>query len=187
MTFGRFLLAACANDIIPESQNDTMPPRHQVHAVVQYYMSNVYSLMPCFSQTKLFGVLDQLYHQNERQVEEADYWLVYMVLAIGHVAQSRSRDDDHYKQAVDFVARALPFADGALAPGFSTQIQSLLLLTQYSMLDPAHFDSWYIIGFACRAVVDLGFHQEPSMRHITDSAELNARKCIFYCVYSLDR
>ncbi|KAH6695426.1 Zn(II)2Cys6 cluster transcripitional activator [Plectosphaerella plurivora] len=187
MTFGKFVLAASTNEDIPTPQDETLPPRNESLAVVQYYMKNVYSMLPCFSQTKLFAALDDLYRQDRREIKEADYWLVYMVLAIGHVAQSRSRDDDHYKKAVDFVARALPFADGALAPGYVTQIQSLILFTQYSMLDPAHFDSWYLIGFAARAVIDLGFHQEASMRNITDTAALNSRQCVFYCVYSLDR
>jgi hypothetical protein len=31
--------------------------------------------------------------------------------------------------------------------GYESQIQALLLLVQYSMLDPAHFDSWQLIGF----------------------------------------
>lgn len=187
MTFGKFVLAASANEEIPTTQDETLPPRNESLAVVEYYMKNVYSMLPCFSQTRLFTALDDLYRQDAREIKESDYWLVYMVLAIGHVAQSRSRDDDHYRKAVDFVARALPFADGALAPGFVTQIQSLILFTQYSMLDPAHFDSWYLIGFACRAVVDLGFHQEASAKNITDTAALNMRQCVFYCVYSLDR
>ena len=55
------------------------------------------------------------------------------------------------------------------------------------MLDPAHFDSWQLIGFACRAVVDLGFHQDPPKGQQPDKKTLDLRRRIFYCVYSLDR
>jgi hypothetical protein len=72
-------------------------------------------------------------------------------------------------------------------PGYVSQIQALVLLVQYSMLDPAHFDSWQLIGFACRAVVDLGFHQDPPKEQQTDKKTLELRRRIFYCVYSIDR
>jgi hypothetical protein len=72
-------------------------------------------------------------------------------------------------------------------PGYVSQIQALVLLVQYSMLDPAHFDSWQLIGFACRAVVDLGFHQDPPKEQQTDKKILEMRRKVYYCVYSLDR
>jgi hypothetical protein len=71
--------------------------------------------------------------------------------------------------------------------GYVTQLQSLLLLTQYSMIDPAHFDSWNLIGFTCRAVVDLGLHQDPPNIQQLDQEALDARRRTFYCAYALDR
>lgn len=187
MTFGRFVLVACMNDEIPEVFDRKLPPRHEVQSVVQYYMTNIYTLLPCFAQTKLLTVLDDLYQQDDRVIQDSDYWLAYVVLAIGYVAQSRSKNDESYRKAVNFAGRALPFADGALAPGYVTQIQSLILFTQFSMLDPAHFDSSYLICFACRAVIDLGFHQDPVQSQVSDASALDMRRSIFYCVYSLDR
>jgi hypothetical protein len=95
--------------------------------------------------------------------------------------------DDHYIDGVSWVARALKYADAVLVPGSVTQIQALILLVEYSMLDPAHFDSWQLIGFACRAIVDLGFHQDPPRELQPEKKTLDLRRKIFYCVYSLDR
>ncbi|KAM0330233.1 hypothetical protein ACHAQA_004409 [Verticillium albo-atrum] len=187
MTFGRFVLAASTNDLTPEPAEKSLPPRQEALAMVQYYMANIYSVLPAFSETKVLNILDDLYQQDDRVIQDADYWLIYMVLAIGYVAQSREREDSYYLSAVDFVGRALPCADGALGPGSVTQVQSLVLFTQYSMLDPVHFDSWYLIGFACRAVIDMGLHQDPPQSQVTDNAVLDIRRRIFYCVYSLDR
>ncbi|ROT41142.1 hypothetical protein SODALDRAFT_270533 [Sodiomyces alkalinus F11] len=187
MSFGLFVLAASANDNLPEMTSDPLPPRHETQPIVQYYMTHIWSLYPCFSETKLLTVLEDIYHQDDRVVQDSDYWLAYMVLAIGYVARSRSGNDEYYKKAVDFAARALPYADGALTPGYVAQIQSLILFTQYSMLDPAHFDSWHLIGFACRAIMDMGFHQDPPPNQVSDTAALDMRRALFYCVYSLDR
>ncbi len=111
-------------------------------------------------------------------------------MPVGSLVQSRGVHDDMYASGVDFASRAMAHADRALTPGYVTQIRSLTLLTQYAMLDPAHFDSWHLIGFTCRAVVDLGYHQDPPPQQHpqpADKAALDARRKLFYCVYSLDR
>lgn len=129
-----------------------------------------------------------IYHVDARRpVTDFEYWLLYMVLAIGSTAQSRSNGDIYYQEGVIWVGRALCYAERVLVPGYVAQIQALVLLVEYAMLDPAHFDSWLLIGFACRAIVDLGFHQDPPKEHQTDRKTLEMRRKLFYCVYSLDR
>ncbi|KAF5624170.1 GAL4-like transcriptional activator [Fusarium tjaetaba] len=187
MTFARLVLAATTNDALPESDQARLPPRQTAHVLVQHYMDNVYSLFPCFSETSLLTALDDIYQEDTRTIKDSDYWMVYMVLAIGSIAQSKRSQDTHYLTGLEYASRAMNHADGALTPGYVTQIQSLLLLTQYAMLDPAHFDSWHLIGFTARAIVDLGFHQDPPSSSVPDKASLDMRRKIFYCVYALDR
>lgn len=186
MTFARLVLAAVTNDPVPEPQSSELPIRQTAQSIVQYYMTNIYALFPLFSENTLLASLDEVY-QSERPVNSGNKWLVYMVLAIGSMAQSRSNQDEFYKNGVEFVSHAMQFSDRALQPGYDTQIQSLALFTQYAMLDPAHFDSWHLIGFTCRAVVDLGFHQDPPGQAQGDPVALDMRRRTFYCVYALDR
>lgn len=186
MTFARLILAAVINDPLPEPQSPSLPEKQAAHSIVQYYMTNIYPLFPLFPGTVLLSALEDMY-QQERHVSSASKWLVYMVLATGSMAQSRSTQDDFYKNGVEFASNALQLADRALQPGHATQIQSLAVFTQYAMLDPAHFDSWHLIGFTCRAVVDLGFHQDPPSQAQADRAALDMRRRTFYCVYALDR
>lgn len=187
ITFARLVLAATTKDSIPESNQAMLPSRHVANATVQYFLANIYCLFPFFSETTLLTVLDDIYQQDQRVINDSDYWLLYMVLAIGSTAQSRNINDERYNDGVGFVAKALAYADRALAPGYVNQIQSLMLLTLYSMLDPAHFDTWHLIGFTARAVVDLGLHQDPPVSSSTDKSSLDLRRKIFYCIYALDR
>ncbi|SPQ23877.1 6e452a35-eed4-4226-9fa1-728b70483b31 [Thermothielavioides terrestris] len=187
MTFARIVLAASTNDPVPEARTTNLPAEPTARALVQFYESNILPLYPAFSGTSLHALVSDVYQEHPRPIRSSEYWLFWMVLAIGSAAQSRSRRDEHYLNAVEFVARALPHADRALKPGYVTQVQSLLLLTQYAMLDPAHFDSWHPIGFACRAVVDQGLHQDPPHGQQMDPDSLDARRRAFYCVYALDR
>ncbi|RDA89238.1 hypothetical protein CP532_0573 [Ophiocordyceps camponoti-leonardi (nom. inval.)] len=187
ITFAGLVLAATTNDQIPGPAPQGLPPRPAAHAMIQYFMTNIYTLFPCFSETTLLTILDDVYQRDDRMVKDSGYWLLYMVLAIGATAQSQRINDDNYLYGLSFVSKALLYADRALAPGHVSQIQSLLLLTLYSMFDPAHFDSWHLIGFTARAVVDLGFHQDPPLSSRSDKAALDLRRRIFYCVYALDR
>ncbi|KAF5977760.1 GAL4-like transcriptional activator [Fusarium bulbicola] len=131
MTFARLVLAATTNDALPESDQARLPPRQTAHVLVQHYMDNVYSLFPCFSETSLLTALDDIYQEDTRTIKDSDYWMVYMVLAIGSTAQSKRSQDTHYLTGLEYASRAMNHADGALTPGYLTQIQSLLLLTHF--------------------------------------------------------
>ena len=155
--------------------------------LLQFYLDNIFVLFPVFSETALFNALDAIYQVNGRPVAEFEYWLLYMVLAVASAAQSQSSNDTYSANGLMWAGRALRHADKVLMPGYVSQIQALVLLVQYSMLDPAHFDSWQLVGFASRAIVDLGFHQDPPKEQQTDKKTLEMRRKLFYCVYSLDR
>lgn len=188
MTFARLVLAATNNDFVPCSPGSfQLPPRAVTTALVQYYLDNIFALYPVCSETALYNALDAVYQIDGRPVTDVEHWLLYLVFAIASTAQSRSNMDALYHHGVMWIGRALPYADKALMPGYVSQIQALVLLVQYSMLDPAHFDSWQLIGFACRAVLDLGLHQDPPKEQQPDKRTLDMRRRIFYCVYSLDR
>lgn len=188
MTFARLVLAAATNDPLPSRDGSWhMPSKQTAISLVNYYMANIYSLYPAFSEIALYVALDQVYSMQDRIIKDSDYWLLYMVLAISSSAQSQIKNDQYYVDGLYLASRALRHADRALMPGYVTQIQSLILLTQYSTLDPAHFDSWHLIGFTCRAVIDMGFHQDPPTEQLPDKSALDMRRKTFYCVYSLDR
>lgn len=187
MTFARLILAASNNEAVPKPKPFQLPQRSDVMLLIQEYLDNVFVLFPVFSETALFNALDAVYQVNGRPVTEFEYWLLYMVLAIASAGQSRRSNDAYSAAGLAWAGRALRYADKVLMPGYVSQIQALVLLVQYSMLDPAHFDSWQLIGFACRAIVDLGFHQDPPKEQHPDKKILEMRRKLFYCVYSLDR
>ncbi|PMB73093.1 Positive regulator of purine utilization [Beauveria bassiana] len=187
VTFAGLVLTATMNNALPASTEPDLPPKQVTHSIMQYFMTHIYTLFPCFSETALLTVISDLYQEDHRVIRDSDYWLMYMVLAIGYTAQSQQVNDTNYECGVEYVVKALKYADQALAPGTGTQIQSLLLLTIYSLLDPAHFDSWHLLGFTARACVDLGFHQDPPTSSSSDRTALDIRRRIFYSVYALDR
>ena len=52
---------------------------------------------------------------------------------------------------------------------------------------PHYYNSWYLVGVASRAAVDLGLHQKPPIELQLKDSEIATRLRVFNCVYSLDR
>ncbi|PQE25758.1 hypothetical protein CJF30_00000463 [Rutstroemia sp. NJR-2017a BBW] len=187
MTFARLILSATTNDEVPEPRSLQLPQRFVATTLVQYYLDNIFALFPVFPETALFNAMDKIYQGGSQPVTDFEYWIFYMALAISSTAQSRSNTDAYYHEGVSWIGRALTYADEVLVPGYVSQIQALVLFVQYAMLDPAHFDSWQLIGFACRAIIDLGLHQDLPKEQQTDKNAVDMRRRVFYCVYTLDR
>ena len=110
-----------------------------------------------------------------------------MVTAISLAALCRRRGDMRYADAVMHAAEAFTFIEKVIQPGSILGIQALLLLVVYALLDPHHFNSWYLIGIASRVMVDLGLHQDPCNGLSSHKPQLESRRRIFQSIYALDR
>lgn len=188
MTFGRIIIASSARAAMPVATTTALPPREIVLSTIYCYMNNVLIFYPVVSDVTLLSAVENIYLHG-RAASPFEQWLVYMALAIGTLCTSHSNDDGAYIAGTLWAAQALQFSDEILVPGNMAQIQALVLMVQYAMLDPAHFDCWPLLGFAARSVVDIGFHQDPPSDTIARPAhhDIELRRKVFYSVYALDR
>ncbi|ODV97284.1 hypothetical protein PACTADRAFT_39566, partial [Pachysolen tannophilus NRRL Y-2460] len=90
-----------------------------------------------------------------------------------------------------FRTSALKFIESVYSsPDRLEALQSILLLTLYSIMRPAVPGVWYVLGSALRLVVDLGLHTEKSVASRSESSDsftLDMKRRLFWCTYSLDR
>lgn len=187
MSFARLVLSTSAVEAMPKFKSAARLPQNAITSLVEHYIENIYVFYPFLSETKIFASIDALYHERGDYASSVDRWTVGFVLAIALASQSRQRADQHYQKAVYHASMALECAETVLQPGSMVGVQSILLLVLYATLDPYHFNSWYLIGVASRAMVDLGLHQELTSPKQLPSAEADMRRRIFHSVYILDR
>lgn len=187
MSFARLVLSISAVEAMPKFKSAARLPQNAITSLVEHYIENIYVFYPFLSETKIFASIDALYHERGDYASSVDRWTVGFVLAIALASQSRQRADQHYQKAVYHASMALECAEIVLQPGSMVGVQSILLLVLYATLDPYHFNSWYLIGVASRAMVDLGLHQELTSPKQLPSAEADMRRRIFHSVYILDR
>ncbi|KAF2121611.1 fungal-specific transcription factor domain-containing protein [Lophiotrema nucula] len=186
MSYARLILSASAKEALPTGLHKSLPPRFAATPLIQHYLDNIFTLLPIFEEASLYSSVDAVYHPDEK-ASAFNHWTVRMVLAIACLSQSEQRGDTLYSDAVGHVNAALEHSEEVLHPGMISSIQATLLLVEYAMMDPHHFDSWTLIGAASRAMVDLGIHQDPPRRTSVSRNKLEIRRRVYWCVYALDR
>ena len=172
---------------MPVFTNDMLPPRYAVTPLIQHYLENIFVLYPFLNESKIFGSLDAIYKDKGRDASPVDHWTIRLVLAIATASLSRQQGDTNYQTGVRHAALALERADMVVQPGSVQGIQAILLLAQYAMLDSLHFNSWYLIGAAARAMIDLGLHQDSQANTEARDEELKIRSRVYHSTYALDR
>lgn len=190
MSFAKLLLSAATRQELPPLEVQGLPPRYAVTPMINHYLENIYVLFPFFSETDLMSSLSRIYHESSSSassVSPLDVWNVRLILAIAYASSSQQKGDENDKTALQHVAAARGLASYVLHPGSISGLQALLLLVQYALVDPGHFDSWYLVGMASRLVVDLGLHCEPPRETKISKDVLDLRRRIFHCTYALDR
>ncbi|KAA8903646.1 fungal-specific transcription factor domain-containing protein [Sphaerosporella brunnea] len=187
ISFGRIALrASSVSSILNSKPRARLPPRHTATRLVQHYFDKIFTTLPCLNESSFFGAVDSVY-RDESSASPFDSFCVYMVLAVGTMSLSKSQDSPAAHQAACFVKAALEHVDTVISPSEIKGVQATLLLVQYSMLEPSHFNSWYLIGVASRIMIDIGLHQEPLKVSKRKATEMDLRRRVFYCVYTLDR
>jgi hypothetical protein len=190
MSFARLVLcSATVKDLPTATMFNKLPPREEAAALIQDCVRKVFTVYPFVAESIPFAALETAYQHDGRYCTPQDTWNLRLVLAIAYLGRSAQQGDDHYMQAVAHMAVALTQREAVLQPGSVNTVQALLLLVIYSLLDPAHFDCWYLVGVAARLMVDIGLHQElqGGADSRLRSAQIETRRCVYYSVYALDR
>jgi hypothetical protein len=186
-SFANLLLSVALADSPPPSSSYSLPARHEATPLLQHYFDNVFVQLPFFVETSFWTSVDAVYQSGGRFAKPFDHWMLRMVLAIASASVSYHYNDKSQQRAWALVTDALTYAEEVLRPGSIAGIQAILLLAQYSLVDPARFRTWYLVGMAVKVAVDLGLHQDPPTEVATDADRLDIRRRVFHCIYCLDR
>lgn len=190
MSFAKMLKAIALRGTLPTFDHATaLPPRYTISRLINHYFENFHVMLPFFSETEFMSSLSRIYQEQTGLAVATpfDMWCFHLVLAIAAASLCQTTGDENYDISTYHISKAMSIDEHVIHPGSISGIQALLLLVQYSLLDPERFDSWYIIGMASRLLVDLGLHCElaPEIRASKQLQDLRRR--VFYCTYALDR
>jgi len=188
MSFAKMLMAISLKQDLPGFTDATLPPRYSISKLTNHYFDSAHVLLPFVSETDFLGSVSRVYQDPSTNAASTyDVWCFRLVLAISSASLCQYRGDEHYNAAIYHISLAMDVVEHVIHPGSIAGIQALLFLVQYSLVDPEHFDSWYLVGMAARLVIDLGLHCEPAAETKVSKHMLDLRRRVFYCTYALDR
>ncbi|KAL4787215.1 fungal-specific transcription factor domain-containing protein [Aspergillus varians] len=186
-SFANLLLSVSLDEQIPRSSPRPLPPRSEITPLIQHYFDTFYIRLPFFHETSFWASVDTVYQNGAHFAKPFDNWIMRMVLATAYGSMSDASMDSNHRKALSLIQEALQYAEDVLRPGTLVGIQAIMLLAQYSLVDPAHFRTWYLVGMAARVLVDLGLHQDHHAEAVPSAEQQDLRRRVFHCVYSLDR
>ncbi|KAL4811183.1 fungal-specific transcription factor domain-containing protein [Aspergillus unguis] len=187
-SFANLLLSVSHGEQLPRLSPRPLPPRSEITPLIQHYFDTFFIQLPFFYETSFWASVDSVYQNGAHFAKPFDNWIMRMVLATAYCSMSCASMDNNHRKALCLVQDALQYAEDVLRPGNLVGIQAILLLAQYSIVDPSHFRTWYLVGMAARVLVDLGLHQDHHAEAVPSSPEhQDLRRRVFHCVYSLDR
>ncbi|KAL4875827.1 fungal-specific transcription factor domain-containing protein [Aspergillus karnatakaensis] len=186
-SFANLLLSFSLGEQIPRFSPQPLPSRSEITPLAQHYFDTFYVQLPFFQETSFWATVDTVYQNGARFAKPFDNWFLRMVLATAHASMSRAFNDRNHIMALSLVSEALQYAEDVLLPGTLMGIQAIMLLAQYSLVDPKHFRTWYLVGMAARVLVDLGLHQDHHAEAVPSAEQQDLRRRVFHCIYSLDR
>jgi Fungal specific transcription factor domain len=187
VSFAQLLLTLSTVKPLPQATHQSLPSRQEATRLIQYYFDNILIQLPFFTETAFWTSVEAVYQGGGRFAKPIDQWMVHMVLAIASASLWHEQPTVNQQFAFSMVSTAISIADEVLQPGSTLGIQAILLLAQYSLLDPEHYRPRFLISFAARVMIDLGLHQDPPAEVIVDRELQEQRRRLFYSLYSLDR
>lgn len=128
-------------------------------------------------------------HDSQRRKCLFFLYIIIAILTSQHQQKYPLMISNHYKKQAFHLVDYVWDTDGAQDEELAKleMMQSLLLLTQYSLMRPCSPGAWYLMGTCVRLCLDLGLHNEPVFLQSDNHYIVDLRRRLFWCCYSLDR
>jgi hypothetical protein len=117
--------------------------------------------------------------------EAHQFFRISLMCAISCANEARHRPSRaaeslvYYMEALDCIGEVASEASPA-------SLRAILLLVLYSLFEPSKGDIWKLLDYACRLMIELGWHTEASP-YVTEPGEHEIYRRAFWGLYDLER
>lgn len=195
-----FLGAAESNDVHgqanllstnqPTSGLSTIPAA-VAEFLFQNYVTRVVAQCPLFYSIDLVAYFHAVFHDPLRILETnapenpRATFVIGLIMAISLTTAARTQQVWANSIATGLVKEAMQHIQ-AVCTNDIHGLQALLLLLQYTNLDPTAANVWLLSGFTTQACIDLGLHHETLTTRRLDPLAKDIRRRVFWCAYEME-
>ncbi len=120
----------------------------------------------------------------ESHAEARDIYIVSLIMAISLSTAARNKQAHAHGLATGLFKKAMLQVPAVLSNDLSG-LQALLLLIQYTFLNPSVANLWLLTGVSSEACFDMGLHKDLPDGAI-DVASKDLRRRIFWCAWEME-
>lgn len=166
-------------------------PHKIAELLARNYIQKILPLYPLIDEDELWASFRKACPSNgvTTYPEPHDIFVTSMVLGVS-IMTSKFSDSNRIESSSDKICRnALRYVQHLCAPTLRN-IQAIHLLAQYSYLMPRSASIWETVNLSMRMALELGLHRDPDetpYENAISAKEANLRRCIFWCIYEMDR
>ncbi|ORY10478.1 GAL4-like transcription factor-like protein [Clohesyomyces aquaticus] len=151
------------------------------------FLDRVITQYPIYHRNDVISAFNSIYHPSAQPHADSprNRYIISIIMAISLSTAARTKQRRANSIAFSLVRHAMQYVP-VVATNDLAGLQAMLLLTQYTFLNPSMANLWLLTGLISQAVVDLGLHQElPSDVHVTPYLR-DMRRRLFWCAWEME-
>lgn len=166
-------------------------PKSVADFLFENYMTRVVAQCPLFYSADLEAYFDSVFQDPLRILETNTAhnpratFVIGLIMAISLTTSARTQQVWANSIATGLVKEAMQNIQ-AVCTNDIFGLQALLLLLQYTNLDPTAANVWLLSGFTTQACIDLGLHIETPKTQRMDPIAKDIRRRVFWCAYEME-
>lgn len=155
------------------------------------YMKRVIAQYPIFYSSDVVRFFNSVFHHPTPGSEPGtlatsyEIYVVSLIMAISLTTSARTQQVHANSIAVSLFNTAMQQIH-AVCTNDLMGLQAILLLLEYTFLNPSVANVWFLSGFTTQICIDLGLHQETREDLKADPLTVDIRRRVFWCAYEME-
>ncbi|EXJ92802.1 hypothetical protein A1O3_01356 [Capronia epimyces CBS 606.96] len=175
----------------PSHLSLTSVPTAVAEFLFDIYINRIINQYPFYHSADVVRAFNAIFHHDTAKeapgspTEARDVYVVSLIMAISLSTAARSKQARAQSLATGLFRTAMLHVSEVLSNDLAG-LQALLLLMQYTFLNPSVANLWLLTGLSSEACIDLGLHQELPATAGLDLLERDMRRRIFWCAWEME-
>lgn len=166
-------------------------PTNVAEFLFDIYITRIIHQYPIYHSAKVIESFQAVFGNKssdanlESQLQARDVYIVSLIMAISLSTAARNKQARAQSLATGLFRNAMLQVPAVLSNNMEG-LQALLLLIQYTFLNPSVANLWLLTAVSSEACIDLGLHQELPDSFGIDILERDMRRRIFWCAWEME-
>lgn len=178
----------------PRSILNQQPPTMSLNSIpirvaeflLNTYLSRIIQQYPIFHVRQVEQAFNNVFYSpTTDSIPPWDEYVVGVIMAISLSTSARNKQAHANSIATKLFRNSMLHLSTVMSNDLYG-LQALLLLIQYTFLNPSVANLWLLTGISSEACIDMGLHREIPESYGLDATQKDMRRRIFWCAWEME-